>query len=213
MNIQSFTVNSLETNCFVVSCEEGSAAMVVDPGGEAEILIDYMDRAGLTPIAIVDTHGHIDHIEGNAALKERYPDAQLMVHADDADALTDPLKNLSVMMGMEHRSPEADVVMQEGDVVKVGECEFRVIHVPGHTPGGICLYAALPPGSDAPVLFAGDAIFAGSVGRGDFPGGDMDLLIRSIREKLLTLPDETVVFTGHGPSTSIGQEKEVNPFL
>ncbi len=213
MQIRSLVVNALQTNCFVVSDGEQPAAMIVDPGGEAESIARCVEEQGLRPELIVDTHAHFDHIEANAALKERYPDAALTIHAADADALLDPMKNLSVMMGVEYRSPAADTIVQEGDTVAVGACEFRVIHVPGHTPGGMCLFCESPPGDNGPVLFAGDALFAGSIGRGDFPGGDTRLLVRSICEKLLVLPDETVVYTGHGPSTTIGQEKKSNPFL
>ncbi len=211
MRIHNFIVNALQTNCFVV--DDAGEAMIIDPGGDAESIARYLDENRLTPRFIVDTHAHFDHIAANTDLKRRYPDAVLAAHEADADALADPEKNLSVMMGVDFRSAEADRRLKEGDELHVGACALRVLHTPGHTPGGVCLYCEAPPDHDAPVLFAGDTLFAGGVGRTDFPGGDMALLIRSIREKLLVLPDETRVFTGHGPATTIARERAMNPFV
>ena len=213
MLIQHFLLGPLQTNCYVVADGESPEAMIVDAGGDPAEAVDYIEAHGLKPSILLNTHCHADHIAGNTALKERYPDIQITIHELDADSIGKPLKNLSFLMGTNYRSPAADVRLNEGDTVTVGRCAFDVILVPGHTPGGMCLYAASPPGTDAPILIDGDALFAGGVGRGDFPGGDLDLLIRTIKEKLLVLPDETVVYPGHGPATTIGDEKRTNPYV
>ena len=213
MLIQHFLLGPLQTNCYVVADAQSPDAMIVDPGGDPSAVLEYVDAHGLDPKILLNTHCHGDHIAGNTAVKERCPEIQLTIHALDADSLDKPMKNLSFLLGVNYRSPQADVRVQEGDRVTVGSCEFQVIHVPGHTPGGICLYAESPPERSAPILIAGDALFAGGVGRGDFPGGDIDLLILTIKDKLLVLPSETKVYPGHGPDTTIGEEREGNPFL
>jgi len=213
MPIKTIPAGPLQTNCYVGSDAASPDAMIVDPGGDADTIIAYVESEQLEPKILVNTHAHIDHIGANTEIKSRFPDVQLTIHADDASSLTDPMGNLSAMMGMEYRSPAGDAVVQEGDRVEVGAWQFRVIHTPGHTPGGMCLYAESSPGGGAPVLIAGDSLFAGSIGRADFPGGDMDTLLSSIREKLLVLPPTTIVYCGHGPSTTIGREKESNPFV
>ena len=213
MPIKTIPAGPLQTNCYVVSDAGSPEAMIVDPGGDADTIIAYVESEKLDPKVLLNTHAHIDHIGANAEIKNHFPGVQLTVHADDANSLTDPMGNLSAMMGMEYQSPVADLVVQEGDHVTVGGWEFRVLHTPGHTPGGICLYAESPPEGEAPVLIAGDSLFAGSIGRTDFPGGDMSTLLSSIQEKLFVLPQQTTVHSGHGPSTTIGREKESNPFV
>lgn len=213
MLIETFLLGPLQTNCYVVADGQSPDAMIVDPGGDPSPALEYVAAHGLDPKIILNTHCHGDHIAGNTAVKERCPEIQLTIHALDADSLDKPMKNLSFLLGTNCRSPKADATVDEDDRFSVGTCDFRVIHVPGHTPGGICLYAESPPGRSAPILIAGDALFAGGVGRGDFPGGDIDLLILTIKEKLLVLPAETEVYPGHGPSTTIGNETLTNPFL
>lgn len=209
MNIQKMMVGPLQANCYILSDDRGAAA-IIDPGGDGETIADCIERENLEPAAIIDTHGHIDHIAANAFLKEKYG-CPLLIHEDDADALTDPSLNLSMLGFGRVNSPPADRILQDGDRIPVGDLELEVIATPGHSPGGICLL--LPAGAGPPRLFSGDTLFASGVGRTDFPGGSMSELLDSIRTRLLTLPEETVVYPGHGPQTSIGEEKKSNPFL
>ncbi len=176
------------------------------------MIIESVRMTGSEPKYIVNTHGHADHIAANAALVEAYPDAELCIHPADAEMLGKPTKNLSAFFGEPLRSPPAGRMLNEGDCLSIGANTLTVIHVPGHTPGGIALYW---PGTDAVagMLFCGDALFAGGIGRTDFPGGDEKALLAGIREKLFVLPDDTLVLPGHGPSTTIGREKETNPFF
>jgi glyoxylase-like metal-dependent hydrolase (beta-lactamase superfamily II) len=196
----------LETNCYVVWDAESREALIIDPGGNPEIIMDCIRENDLMVKGIVDTHGHADHIAANRILRDQL-NCPIIVHELDAGYLVDPRYNLSEFIGVyDPISPKADRLVKDGDEISIGQILFRVIHTPGHTPGGICLLY----GSS---LFAGDTLFAGSVGRSDFPGGSHSRLIQSIREKLLPLPDATIVYTGHGPDTTIGEERECNPFL
>ncbi|MBM4082970.1 MAG: MBL fold metallo-hydrolase, partial [Planctomycetes bacterium] len=148
-----------------------------------------------------------------ADLKARFPNMQICVHADDAACLVKPSKNLSFLQGVAYKSPPADVTLKEGDVLTVGGCEFKVIHVPGHTPGGICLVSGPEPKKGSRVLFSGDSLFAGGIGRTDFPGGDSDDLVSNLKTKVLALDDDTAVYPGHGPPTTVGEERRSNPYL
>ena len=209
MDIETLAVGPLQSNCHVVTDGESPETMVVDPGAEAARIIAAVEAVGGEPRWIVNTHPHGDHIAANAALMERFPGARLVIHTLDAPALTDPRLNLSYMLGSDLVSPPADREVEESDEIELGRLRFRVLHTPGHTPGGMCLLAD----TDPPVLFSGDTLFYGSIGRSDFPGGNHAKLIDGIRRKLLVLPDETRVLTGHGPETTIGQERRGNPFL
>jgi glyoxylase-like metal-dependent hydrolase (beta-lactamase superfamily II) len=212
LKVDTLTVGDLQVACYIVTDKATDATMVVDPGGDADLIIESVRMTGVAPALIVNTHGHGDHIGGNAELKAAYPDAELCVHEADAGLLTDARRNLSAFFGSPVRSPPADRLLAEGDELSLGENRFRVIHVPGHTAGGMALYWA---GTDAVagMLFAGDALFAGGIGRTDFPGGDQELLLRGIREKLLTLPPDTLVLPGHGPASTVGREKQTNSFV
>jgi glyoxylase-like metal-dependent hydrolase (beta-lactamase superfamily II) len=181
---------------------------VIDPGLGADRLLRFLEEGELAVAAVILTHGHIDHIAAVDALWVKYPSLKLYVHEDDAALLSDPIGNLSAMMGLQFTSGAREKTVRDGGAIAEAGTEFRVLHTPGHTPGGMCLYA-----KEDGVVFAGDTLFASGVGRTDFPGGSMARLVRSIREKLFTLPDETVVYSGHGPQTTIGNEKEHNPFV
>ena len=213
MHIETLVVGPLATNCYVVSCPKSRAGMIVDPGGEAERIARYVQEARLQVTWIVNTHGHADHIGANAALKEIFRSAKLAIHPADAEMLAEPRLNLSLITGADVRSPAADVLLTESDGVEVGALGFRVIHLPGHTPGGIGLYRDASTGGQGGVVLSGDVLFAGSVGRFDLPGGDPDELIRAIKARLLVLPDPCAVYPGHGPATTVERERIGNPFL
>lgn len=199
-----------EENAYLLSLAEGGACIVVDPGLEPDRIVDELEAAGLHPVAILNTHGHADHIAGNGYLKERWPDAPLVIGAGDAWKLTDAKGNLSAGFGMPIISPEADRTVEEGEIVEFAGIRWTVYHTPGHSAGHVIFVAKeLSP----VIVLGGDVLFAGSIGRSDFPDGDHETLIESIRTKLLTLPDNAVVLPGHGPPTTVGEERRTNPFL
>ena len=230
MQIASFVVGPFETNVYAVWCPGTGKAIVIDPGIDSQPVYQFIKRKGLELTAIVNTHGHIDHVYGDYFFKTQ-AGVPLLIHEADVPLLS-LVPDQATSFGLDPpQIAEPDGFLKENDVIKVGEGEFTVIHTPGHTPGGICLYRArlvpptaeqggearlLPPdkeGGEADVIFVGDTLFAGSIGRHDLPGGSYPQLIESIKTKLLVLPDKTVVYSGHGPETTIGAEKRFNPFL
>lgn len=210
MQVISLTVGPLSTNCYILVCEESRESAIIDPGFnkiDEEFVLEKICEQKLRVKYIINTHGHLDHISGNAKVKEETK-AIIAVHYYDADMLTDPEKNLSRMLGLNIISPPADLVLRDGDKLRVGRHEIQVLHTPGHTPGSISLYLG-----EEKIVFTGDTLFAGSIGRTDLPGSSYEKLISSIKKKLLTLPDETRVYPGHGPETTIGVERRENVFL
>lgn len=206
MFLKTLVVGAIETNCYLVACPETREAAVIDPGAEGQRILQAVAENGLRVKYIINTHGHGDHIAANGTVKEA-TGAEILIHQDDAVYLTDPKKSLLAFMGANKPEPPADRTLREGDVVEIGATvRLEVIHTPGHTPGGICLKAGN-------VIFAGDTLFAGSVGRTDFPGGSYSKLISSIKEKLLRYQDDVEVYPGHGPGTTIGEERAYNPYL
>jgi hydroxyacylglutathione hydrolase len=193
----------LETNCYVVW--SGRAAGVIDPGGAVEPVLQFIAAHGLQPQWVLNTHGHFDHIAGNAALLQRYP-VPLLIHAADREMLLSPAHNLSAFMGQKAVSPAATRTLAEGEKLMLGKTALQVLATPGHTRGGISLYTP-------DLVFAGDTLFKESIGRTDFPGGDYRQLKTAIREKLFCLPAATLVLPGHGDPTTIGHERQCNPFL
>ena len=205
MRMHTFTLGPFMTNTYVVEDETTAQAMLVDPTIASESVYEALAERRLTLALIVNTHGHVDHVYGNAFFKEK-TGAALAVHKDDEPWLRS-MRMQAALFGLDV-SPvsAADRLLADGDTVVVGSLSFQVIHTPGHTPGGICLYRH-------GVLLSGDTLFAGSIGRTDLPGGDYERLIESIKTKLLVLPEGTVVYSGHGPETTIGEEKLYNQFL
>lgn len=209
MKIDRLILGAYETNCYVLrSSEAAKDCLLVDAGLEAGKLIKFLQEHKLNPVAVVLTHGHIDHIEGVAALRAEFPDIKVHIHKLDAEMLTEPQTNLSAMAGGSFSIEPADFSLEEQSVIEQAGVKLSVLHTPGHTPGGICLYSR-----DEAIVFTDDTLFADSIGRTDFPNGSMEQLLKSIREKLFTLPDDTKVYPGHGPITTIAQEKAHNPFF
>lgn len=217
MLIQKINVGPLQVCCYVVIDKDTAEAMIIDPGADARTIIDFLKNRRLVPKLIVITHGHGDHIGANAELKKAFPDVQICVHEADQDMLPYPAKNLSILAafygGATVRSPLADRLLKDGDTITIGRCKFEIIHTPGHTPGGICLYNKNRENGTPPVLFSGDSLFKESIGRTDFPGCSQERLIRSIKERLFVLDERTIVYPGHGLSTTIAEEKKNNPFI
>ncbi|AGF78746.1 Zn-dependent hydrolase, glyoxylase [Desulfocapsa sulfexigens DSM 10523] len=208
MFLKQITVGSMGVCCYIVGCSKTSLCAVIDPGGDEDTILEEVKKAGLTIDSIIATHGHPDHVCGNRILKEA-SGADIIMHEADSAFFSKPeVQNYFSMLGLEP-SPPADRTVKDGDVITVGEEELLVIHTPGHTPGGICLYCA-------PDLITGDSLFVGGIGRTDFPGGSHDELIRAIKGRLLSLPPETVVWPGHGyggSRSTIEEEARSNPYL
>lgn len=210
MILLGLEVGSILTNCYIIGCEETREAAVIDPGGDAGRIIKTIEKNNLKVTHIINTHGHIDHIGANKRLKEE-TGAELIIHENDAPMLTSAGRNLSLLSGSVVSGPAADRLVKEGDTIKVGNTvEFKVLHTPGHTPGGMSLVLKV---GDKTLLFVGDTLFNSSIGRTDFPGGSYKQLIDSIKEKLMVYSDDTLVYSGHGPHTTIGFERRNNPFL
>ena len=207
MFLKKLVVGELETNCYLIGCKKTKKAVVIDPGGEEEVglVLSFLQENNFDLKYIINTHGHIDHIAGNNLLKAK-TEALLLIHRLDADMLVDANKNFSSFMGKEICSPPADKLLEEGDEISLGTLNLIVIHTPGHTPGGISLVLNN-------IVFTGDTLFAGGIGRTDLPGGSYQDLIKSIKEKLLILGDDKIIYPGHGSDSTIGEERRTNPYI
>ncbi len=184
--------------------------VVIDPGFEPDAILEAIEAQGLVPRAILITHGHSDHIAGNAALRDRWPGLPILIGRGDAPKLTNPTGNLSAAFGVGLISPAADRLLDHGEIVSIAGLTLEVRDVPGHSCGHVVF---LMEGTDPPVVFGGDVLFREGIGRTDFPDGDFDQLAGGIRRHLYTLPDDTTVFPGHGDPTTVGHEKRHNPFV
>ncbi|HZJ57449.1 MAG TPA: MBL fold metallo-hydrolase [Clostridia bacterium] len=205
MKIIAMPVGILGANSYIIYHEITGDAVVIDPGGDGETILGEISSRELEVKYILLTHGHFDHIHGVGSLKER-TGAKVAIHKEDAGSLGDIHKNLSSFMGVESVQPEADIMLEHGQRLEFGDIILKIIHTPGHSPGSICLRFDN-------IVFTGDTLFKGSIGRTDLVGGELGQILGSIKDRLLTLDDGTIVYPGHGPMTTIGDEKLTNQFL
>ena len=211
MTIEHYVVGPIQTNCYFAINSITGDLLVVDPGASGERLAEIAREKGYQPLAILLTHGHYDHVDGIEDFVAAFPDREIPVyaHQDEKEILRDARMNLSGDMSWTgHKKYDADVFVRDHEKLSLAGFSIEVLHTPGHTPGGCCYYIA-----EEQVLFSGDSLFCGSVGRTDFPGGSMHQLVRSVKEQCLTLPEETVVLPGHEAASTIGDEKRDNVFL
>lgn len=210
MRIKCVTLGSFQTNCYILMQDGGQKTdvVVIDTGIDRDDLANYLLARQIRPRTVILTHGHIDHIGGVLGISRAFADVEVLIHDQDRRLLEDTELNLSYLAGASTEAITVGRTVSHGDLIDLGSIRLEVLHSPGHTPGGISLYA-----QQQGVVFTGDSLFAGSIGRTDLPGGDYQQLIQSIRQRLLTLPAQTRVYPGHGPSTTIGTELRHNPFL
>lgn len=209
LNIRLIVSRPFDENTYVIWQEGRNEALVIDPGLQPEAILECLEQEELAVAAILNTHGHADHIAGNDAVKKAFPSAPLLIGEGDAAMLTDADLNLSTAFGLPILSPPADRTLRDGERIEYAGISLEIRHIPGHSPGHIVfVYHGTPI-----QVFGGDVLFAGSIGRSDFPGGSQRQLLEGTREKLLVLPPETEVYPGHGPDTTIGEEATSNPFL
>ncbi len=205
MIIDSLEVGPIMANCYILGCEDTKEAVVVDPGGDADKILLKLADLGLKVKYIINTHGHFDHVGANKKMKDA-TGAPILIHKGDAPMLNQLVAAAASFGLSAENSPPPDKNIDDGDIISFGNIELKVIHTPGHSPGGVALHTD-------EIVIVGDTLFAGSIGRTDLPGGDYDTLISSVRQKLFVLPDDTKVLCGHGPETTIGREKKFNPFF
>jgi glyoxylase-like metal-dependent hydrolase (beta-lactamase superfamily II) len=204
MIIHPMAVGPLQANCYIVGCPDTRQAVVIDPGGDGDRILAVVEAERLSVTGIVNTHGHFDHVGANKHVKSA-TGVDLMIHSLDAPMLKHMAQTAAAWGLRADESPAPDRLLEDGDSVMCGNIEFKVIHTPGHSPGGISLHADN-------AVFVGDSLFAGSIGRTDLPGGSYDTLIQSIQTRLFSLPDDVVVYAGHMDTSTIGREKRTNPF-
>ena len=204
--LECLAVGPLEANCYIITDTDSGEALVIDPGDDYAKIQQSVSKAGASVKYVVNTHGHVDHTGANSKF-----DAPVLIHSEDAFFIENVFPEYADYVSELPVPVTPGRLISDGDVIQAGAISLEVIHTPGHSPGGICLLWRRD--GEADVVFAGDTIFQSSVGRSDLPGGSHDRLIASIREKILVLPDDTVLYTGHGPSTTVGAERRSNPFL
>jgi len=206
--IESFTLGEWMTNCYVVHVRHQTACWIIDAGYDPLLMIDYIKNNNLEPKQVILTHGHLDHIAGLSGLRAVWPKLPILIHPAEQQFPGDPALNLSIMIQQPIVGPDPTGTIEHDQTLTLGGIDFLVKHTPGHSPGGITLYQPIEA-----VAIVGDTLFAGSIGRYDFPTSDGATLMKSIYEQLMTLPDDTRVLAGHGPDTTIGKERDHNPFL
>jgi hydroxyacylglutathione hydrolase len=205
MIVETLVVSPFATNCFLVGCPETKEGIVIDPGDDAEAILARARELGLAVKTIVLTHGHVDHVCAAGGVKEA-TGAEILMHADDVAQLEHGREMAAMFGWFVGRTARPDRTIAEGDAVKAGTLSFEVLHTPGHSPGSLTLRGE-------GCAFVGDLIFAGSIGRCDLPGGSERVLLKAVRDKIFVLPDETRLYPGHGPETTVGEEKASNPFF
>jgi glyoxylase-like metal-dependent hydrolase (beta-lactamase superfamily II) len=209
MIVKQMRVGPMDVFCYILGCEDTHKGLVIDPAGEEERILETARALGITVESVVNTHGHPDHTCGNRKIAEQ-TGARIFMHAlDDRFFNTPQGQSMAMQMGFTP-SPSADVLLEDGDIISFGDKGLTVLHTPGHSPGGICLHVE-------DNLFTGDTLFVGAVGRTDLPGGSMETLLRSIKDRILSLPDETIIWPGHdyggSPTSTIALEKGHNPYI
>jgi glyoxylase-like metal-dependent hydrolase (beta-lactamase superfamily II) len=215
MSADNFMVNAIvsrpfQENTYIARLAGRTDCLVIDPGLEPRLVLDFLREENLQPAMILNTHGHGDHIGGNATMKQAFPDAPIGIGELDEPMLTNPMLNMSGLAGFQITSPPADRTVREGELVEAAGFRLEVRHIPGHSPGHVVfIWHEYSPA----IVFGGDVLFAGGVGRWDLPGGSARTLLTGIREKLLSLPDDTRVLPGHGASTTVGEERRSNPYV
>lgn len=201
------SVGMLESNCYILGDEDSREAVVIDPGGDGPDILAMLQKEKLTVKTIINTHGHFDHVGANHALVEA-TGAPIAIHAADAPMLSQPSAEALFFTGGRLQPSHAAILLAENDILEFGPYKLKVLHTPGHTPGGICLVL-----QQEPIVYVGDTLFAGSIGRTDFPGGSFEDLIHSVKTKIFPLGDHYLVLPGHGPATTVEQERKYNPFF
>ena len=207
MIVERLVVGRFQENCYIIGDEESGMGALIDPGDDAVRIVFAVEQTGLVISRILVTHAHVDHVRAVAPLVDEYS-CPVLMHSEAAETLK-TLPRQAIMMGVRlNKVPKVDVYIEDDEVLEIGTLRLRALYTPGHAPGHLAFYV-----EDEGLIFSGDTLFAGSIGRTDLPGGNMDLLMQSIFERLLTLPDDTRVLSGHGPETTIAREQMTNPFL
>jgi glyoxylase-like metal-dependent hydrolase (beta-lactamase superfamily II) len=205
MILETVVVGPMQVNCYILAAGEDSEAIIIDPGAEEHKIRRILERYALSPVFVLNTHGHYDHI----GCDDKFS-LPVYVHRKDALLLREPQMNLSSLFALPYRVTSPILLLEDNAIVSCQGLELRVLHVPGHTPGGVAFYLIKPKRH---IVFSGDSLFCQGIGRTDFPGADEALLVRGIKERLLSLSDDTIVYPGHGQPSTIGEEKASNPFL
>lgn len=208
LELLGFPLGMWQTNCYLLHPQGRPEAWIIDAGFDPEPMLEAIRERNLSPVAVVLTHAHLDHIAGLEDIRRAFPEIPILIHPAEKQFLLQPDLNLSAFWERPVVAPAATGFLEHGQIIQLGDFKFQVRHTPGHSPGGICLYQ-----KESNLLIAGDTLFYESIGRSDFPTSSGPQLIRSIRQQILTLPDETRVYPGHGPETTVGHERRYNPFI